>query len=348
MPLRASLIAISLCLVCGCSSSASEPEEDDVLDTSVVEIPAWDMTSLELYDSATNPFAQPIGDNPTLHPDSDVLVTSLQQQFDDQGMLIVVSEWSMPVYMADASTPRVEVLMMQDWAPYEAMVDVPFPAWTRPDPEEDGSAVILDLENRLEYDLWELQVGDPPTAGWGNVISMDSNGIFPTGLSARGSGFALLNGMIWPHELEAGRIEHALVFSYDLTKDGGPVAPATESDGTGTAANNLPEGARIQLDPTLDVRNMGFEPWLVTVAVALQEYGMILGDDGGGISLYAIGPRSFAEGEAVYDGLLPLNGSPYVLFPDNFPIDRFRVLDYGPQDPTATPNAHVQDPSHFR
>lgn len=312
------------------------------------EPPSWDPSTLALYDRSANPFAQPIGADPAVHPDSDLLVTSLEEQFAEQGMLVVVGEWSTPVFVAGADTPRADVALGAEWSPYPRLRGVPFPPWTLPDPEEDGHAAILDLDAGLEYDFFGLDVsGGDPSASWANVVALDGPGIFPYGLSARGSGFALLNGVIWPHELEAGRVEHALLFSYDLTRAGGPVAPATESDGTGSGAHELPEGARVQLDPALDVASLGLPPWLATIAIALQEYGMILGDDGGGISLYAIGPRSFPEGEAVYDGLLPLDGAPYVAFPSDFPVDRFRVIDYGPQDPDASTRARVEMPERF-
>lgn len=311
-------------------------------------VPDWDPTTVDPpYDAATNPFDQPIGTNPTLHADSDVLVTSLEQQLDAQGMVVVVSEWSTPVYLADASTPRVDVALTAGWAPYSLMKDVPMPPWALPDPEGDGHLAVLELDEGLEYDFHVFCGAESDTqANWGNIVSLDGPGIFPNGLSARGSGFALLNGVIWPHELEAGHIDHALLFSFDNTRSGGPVAPATESDGTGNGDPNLPEGARLQLDPDLDVSTLGLAPWQETIAVALQEYGMILGDDGGGISLYAIGPRSFEEGEAVYDGLIDLDG-PLAHFPEDFPVDRFRVLDYGPQDPDASDSAAVEFSDRF-
>lgn len=106
--------------------------------------------------------------------------------------------------------------------------------------------VIIDMDRGCEYDFWQAKRGlfGGWQASWANTISIESNGIFPKGMSARGSGFVLPAGMIWPQELQKGVIEHALVFSYEHTKEGGPVAPAIESDGTSTREDAIPEGAR--------------------------------------------------------------------------------------------------------
>ncbi len=145
-------------------------------------------------------------------------------------------------------------------------------------------------------------------------------------MSCRGAGFALLAGVIWPQELEEGKIEHALIFSYTFPKSGGPVLPATESDGWCDRDDAIPEGARLQLDPNLDLESLNLQPFEKTIAQALQEYGMILGDVGGeGIELEAIHPMS-VQGNP-YEGILPDE----VLVDLNIPVEHFRVLKLGPQ-----------------
>ena len=54
----------------------------------------------------------------------------------------------------------------------------------------------------------------------------------------------------------------------------------------------------------------------------MQTYGMILGDTGGALGVYAVGSQGFAADP--YQGLLPADE-----FPDlsRIPADRFRVLD---------------------
>jgi len=196
-----------------------------------------------------------------------------------------------------------------------------------PDPLTDAHLTIVDATTGCEYDLYgarHTEVGW--TAEWANAIPLDGDGIYPHGLSSRGSGFAPLGGLIRPEELAAGRIDHALVFNYPYTRVGGPVPPATASDGKTAAASALPMGARVQLDPNLDLVAMGLTGYELTVARALQHYGMILGDTGGALGLYAVNAHSLSI--PAYSGLLP--HGPHVPL-DNIPVENFRVLRLPPQ-----------------
>lgn len=292
----------------------------------------------KLY-SDTSPFNQRIASDAEIDPRSSTLIQSIIEEATSKAFLISLREWTVPAYYATADTPRYDVRLTATWAPASAVSNVPIPGNAAPDPEEDGHMVILDLVARCEYDLWEAKYENGRwSASWGNAISMDGDGIYPKGYSARGSGFALLAGLIWPDELRAGQIQHALIFSYSLAKSGGPVAPATESDGESTRADAIPEGARVQLDPTLNLDTLGLTPVERVVARALQEYGMFLADVGGGVSLYAVHPMSarvdpyiglfaqeeMADGDKLKDAFVLLK---------KIPVDRFRVLRLGPQIP---------------
>ncbi len=156
---------------------------------------------------------------------------------------------------------------------------------------------------------------------WGNSTRLDGTGIYPHGLSSKASGFAGAAGLIFPEELQSGRIDHALFMSFPFTKAGGPVAPATSSDGLTTAPGAIPMGARIQLDPALDLLQLNLDPYELIVGRALQEYGMIVGDTGGALSLFAASPLGY--GEDPYAGILPSSAYAYLR---QIPVERFRVL----------------------
>jgi hypothetical protein len=84
-------------------------------------------------------------------------------------------------------------------------------------------------------------------------------------------------------ELDRRRIEHALAFAYDWPT-GEHIYPATKSDGDSTSPGDLPEGARLQLDPSLtkrDLRQMGCVGHCRVIAKALQKYGMFVIDNSG-------------------------------------------------------------------
>lgn len=295
------------------------------LDQLPTALPAW-----KPFEN-TSVFFDPIPANPAVDANSADMVQGLVDEA-GVGFVLATKEWTVPVYYAGASDPRYDFEMTAGWAPKNSLKDVPVPDYASPDPEGDGHMVIIDTTGGCIYDFWQAaKQGGEWKASWGNALPLTSDGIFPRGMSARGSGFELLQGMVWPDELAAGQINHALVFSYNKTRSGGPVTPATESDGTSNGVENIPEGALVQLNPALDLDGIGLTGYAKTIAKALQEYGMYCGDDGGGLTLYAVHPNS-VQGNP-YDGILP-----DVAWPDlsAIPTDQFRVLELPAQDPNPT------------
>lgn len=253
------------------------------------------------------------------------MVQSLLSSATAKGFLVAAKSWTVPVYYADATTPKQTVALTASWAAARTMAGVPLPATAQPDPSGDGHMMVVDRSNGCEYDFWKATKATNGTwsASWGNTLLTTGDGRYPNGLSARGSGFGLGAGLILPDETNAGQINHALVFSYDNPKSGGPVWPATESDGVSTLSGAIPEGARVQLDPTLDLNSLGLTPWQKTIARTLQVYGMILGDHGGGLSLYAQNPQSTT---ATY----PWGDQTYAYLPNSL-VSKLRVLQLTPQ-----------------
>ena len=290
--------------------------------------------------AATSPFNQVIPVNPQLDPRSADYVKLLTRSKAEKGFSVAVKEWSVPAYFAKPDTTRHDVRIsgQPPGAHYDrafvhdvarVMRGVPIPDNAQPDPMEDAHLTVIDPANGCEYDLYGAKrTADGWTAAWANATSTPTSGIYPYGLSSRATGFSPLAGMIWPAELRAGRINHALVFAYPYTRSGGPVHPATASDGKTSLAAALPQGARVQLDPTLDLSTLRLTGYERTIATALQRYGMYLGDTGGALALYAVNPQSFDTNP--YAGLLP--DDPYI-FLNKIPVERFRVLKAGSQLP---------------
>ncbi len=168
-------------------------------------------------------------------------------------------------------------------------------------------------------------------------------GIQPGGFSTRASGFVNIAGLIRPTELGAGAIRHALTFAYPFTKDGGPVAPATASDGRASTQDGwgglarpanalpIPEGARVQLDPALDLDALDLLPWQKAVARALQVYGMFLADTSPNISLAAVGAQSWRSNPYVRFW----GDEPYAYLPTSL-TQHLRVLRLPPQTKRRT------------
>ena len=260
-------------------------------------------TEVAAYFSARDPFQRRLSREPRLQPGSQRYVRLLRRS-GRQGSAVAWRRWSIPVYDADRDTPWYPVSLTAPWAPVSELSAVPIPSSAVPDPAGDGHMAVVDPTSGCEYDLWQARRTSAGwQASWGNAIPLSGNGVYPRGLSARGSGFALTSGLITAEELRRGRIRHALAFSYDFVREGGPVRPATESDGTSHERWALPEGARLQLDPSLRLRRLKLPHYALVIARAMKRYGLILVDSGGGVTLYAENPLS--AGEDAYAGLLP-------------------------------------------
>ena len=276
--------------------------------------------------SEENPFNTAIPDDPPIHPRSGEMVDQLMAEVEELGWAIATSAWTNTVYHADESTPRHDVELTSDSYTGQRLLDVPIPDEARVPEDSDGGLVVIDRSEGCEYDLSRAQPleGGGWSAWFGNALPLDGNGIYPRSEAPSASGFASAAGMIMPEELEAGRIEHALAFTMKNTKAGGPVRPATGSDGKSTAPGAIPEGARLQLDPGLDLDSLNLKPHERTIAEALQRYGMFLVDTGGAVAVRVEHTLStdYAYPWGRSDGRLPSELARHL-----------SVLDAGPQHP---------------
>jgi hypothetical protein len=280
-------------------------------------------TSGHPYYASTSPLNMKIPDDPQIDPASSGMVAGLTEAGADHRFILAVKSYAIPIYSANSRTPTRNVSMTAEWASRPFLKNVPIPANARPDPSSDGHLAIVDRVGGCEYDFWQARRGANGgwAAGWANVIPLGGRGVFPKGNGARGSGFALLAGLIFPQELKSGHINHALAMSYPMTRAGGPRRPASSSDGTSKGPGAIPEGAHLQLDPTLELSTLSLPRYELVIARALQIYGAYIVDTGGVISLFAVNPQSYKRNP--YAGKLPNLDSVSL---DGIPLDRFRVL----------------------
>ena len=209
------------------------------------------------------------------------------------GINLVVSlrQWTVAVYGAAANTTLTDVALTNTWGSgLTQLKGVPMPNGVVPDPAGDGHLTVVQPSTNCVYDLFRARTVDGAwVANWANAIKQDSSGIYPDAGGTRAAGFSAALGLIWPQEIERGHIDHALVFAYPYTSSA-YVAPAMRSDGHTTTVGALPIGARLRLDPTLDLSTLGLSRTERVIAKALQEYGMVLADTSGGFTLYAAHP----------------------------------------------------------
>ena len=131
--------------------------------------------------------------------------------------------------------------------------------------------------------LYELYHAFPQSDGtWkassGAVFNLTSNALRPAGwTSADAAGFPIVPGLIRYDEVASGAIHHAIRFTVPQTRRA-YVWPATHFASSLTDAKYPPMGQRFRLRANYDLS--GFSPENRVILRALQEYGMLLADNG--------------------------------------------------------------------
>ncbi len=188
------------------------------------------------------------------------------------------------------STPRYRVTFTEKWGanPFGSY-SVPIPKGTPIPPGSDGQIAILDPKTGQVFGIWQAKYNSKTntwSGSWGGMTPINGNGIDTSG-SATATGISRYAGVITTAEFSAAiaantGLNHALVVSSNIAGPGF-VGPAIKSDGTNLAgvAVPMPEGYRIQLDPSIDVDAIpGITPAEKVIAKTLQTYGAYVVDQG--------------------------------------------------------------------
>jgi phage gp36-like protein len=261
----------------------------------------------------------PIPANPRLDATSEAVRLKVAES--GASRVALLYEFGNKIYTADATTPRYKLNIVNagvdKWGDNDlAYETVPIPDGAVPGTGTDGKLVIVDYSRRRVYDLWQVtRSGSTWNVSWGGVYDLDGDGssrnpaygtgqwgvAWPKPLSrGTGSGMSTLAGTVKMSEIKAGVIPHALVFATDITC--GPAQtgqfrwPATTTDGSRTSGTCIPEGARLQLDPSIDLTKIpGITKAELALGRALQTYGAYATDGGG--SRISIGFEAPKEGD---------------------------------------------------
>jgi hypothetical protein len=257
-----------------------------------IDLTPGDLRTLRPY-SAGSPWNTPIGPRPRYDSNSERLIATIGEARNGGVLTSDPDQYSYPVYFADAQTPllpvrceryRCGVLGWGRLTRVDVIENVPIPPLMRPSTGSDGQVIIIDEVLGVEYNLWQVQRTEQGwTASNDSVYSIFGDGA-PAEYGSRGAGVPYYAGLIRPWEIRQGRIEHAIAFGYPTPARDRCVYPASKTDGRSDLPYAIPEGARLQLDPSLteeDFDRMGLDRTGKIIARALQEYGMILIDISG-------------------------------------------------------------------
>jgi hypothetical protein len=228
--------------------------------------------------AASSPWNVAIPANPVLDPNNSAIAGYLGSEGKAYADLY---ESGNPVFESTAGTPTYNVTCTEPWGTCPlSSAPVAIPAGAEASSGSDGSMVVINWSTRTGYDFWRAQkTSSGWTAAWGTTFSIDGMG---TEGGATGAGMPLLAGMIRTYEIERGYIDHALTFSTDNACQTVLRYPASKTDGSSSQPNCIPEGARVQLNPAIDVDAIpGITPAERMIAHALQTYGAYADNNGG-------------------------------------------------------------------
>ena len=274
--------------------------------------------------SAQSFWNQPVSANAPIDPDSARMVAGLsaevrREEKDGKGPWIDVTTDGVPVVQVSDSQPTVPVKLNHpaDPALTAAWRSVPLPASARPSGGDHDLAVWQPGTDRM-WEFFQLhRQGGTWEAEWGGAMQRVSYnpgvygpGAWPGAQSYWGvtaGSLPLVGGAMTVSQLQAGDIDHALALATPDTRARTYASPAERSDGVIDSPDAIPEGARLRLDPHLNLAALHLPPMVRLMAQAAQRYGIVVRDTAGIVSFVAEDPvdGNFTVYRRLAQGLYP-------------------------------------------
>ncbi len=187
-----------------------------------------------------------------------------------------------PFVVVDGTQPLVDVEFSwpeeSDPGPYPIPADALIEGG--PDSDGDRHVIVLDQDNCILYELYNAwpQSDGSWEADAGAIFPLASYDLRPdTWTSADAAGLPILPGLVRYDEVASGRITHALRFTVPDTRRA-YIWPARHYASSLTGDEYPPMGQRFRLKADYDLS--GLSPDAQVIARAMQEYGIILADNG--------------------------------------------------------------------
>jgi hypothetical protein len=145
--------------------------------------------------------------------------------------------------------------------------------------EGDRHAVVVDAATCTLFETWNTRrVQDDWTAGSGATWDLRSNALRPrTWTSADAAGLPILPGLLRWDEVSAGRVDHAIRFTTNVTRRAF-IWPARHQAGSMDGPAYPPMGARFRLKSWYPIAGRSREA--AAVITAMKRYGLVLADNG--------------------------------------------------------------------
>ncbi|HXS47680.1 MAG TPA: hypothetical protein VN756_09485 [Solirubrobacterales bacterium] len=288
--------------------------------------------------SPTSPWNTALVASSPLDPSSTAMVAGLVQQVRQYGAGFNTTTWSVPIYTAgvDQATTRVTLDNPNRYL-QRAWEAVPVPPAARPAAGTDRHLVVWQPASDTMWEFWHMDI---QADGWhaeygGRIVHASrSPGYYVTARDETGAvveqswwgatatGLPLVAGLVTMEEARCGAIDHALALALPNVRQGYIAWPAQRGDGKDPSPTAIPEGARLRLDPRLDLSELDMPPFTRMLARAAQRYGLIVRDGAGSVALYGEDPTPRGS-----NPWLQLSGNlkPWQFMP-SFPWSRLQVL----------------------
>lgn len=278
-----------------------------------------------------------------IRSDSSILVNDLvNQSLPENNPGINIYQYSVPIYLADMTTPRVKVSVVQNGTVLSGLElhkklqeGVPISDNFVPANGFDKHIVIIDMGGISKGKMWEFwgfeKINGQYQVGWGGIIDnvFSSIGIVPEingeKWGATATSLPLLGGLILKDELESGVIPHMLAFAIKNPSGQEPkyIYPALRTDGnTSGNTGTIPAGQIFQFPEDIAI-NQNWCPMIKMMVEAVRDYGMILRDRSGNTTFYAECPHSNINPYLPY-----LNGKPVWEVIREFPFDKLQAVEF--------------------
>lgn len=188
-------------------------------------------------------------------------------------------------YIVVSGTPLVKITFTEygsesDPGPMPVPPNAPIEGYPKPG-NGDRHVLVLDRDNCWLYELYNshLLKNDNWDAGSAAVWDLLNGEQRPyTWTSSDAAGLPIFPGLARYDEVAAGAIQHALRFTLQNSQ-AAFTPPASHWAANSTNPYAAPMGMRLRLKASYDIS--GFPPQSKVILAALQQYGMIMADNGG-------------------------------------------------------------------
>ena len=328
-PLAVAAVLASLLALAGCGgqSGGQRSHSQSQTPTQPRTQPQTQLQTGRMF-APTSFWNQPLGSDQPLDPRSQALVAGLlaqvkSEQASHSGPWINVSNYGVPIVTvgANQATVSVKLIHAPDPALSRAWRSVPLPSSAQPSTGHDRYMVVWQPSTDRMWEFWQLRrSGSTWEASWGGAMEhvSQNKGVYGADAwpgakpywGATATSFPLAGGAMTIAELKRGQINHVLALSIPNVRAGEFAAPAQRTDGNDPSANALPEGARLRLDPRLDLAKLNMPRLTRMIAEAAQRYGIVIRDYSSIIAFDAQDPQPgqanpYAGPTGIYGGMFP-------------------------------------------